>query len=82
MITESTFIRIVRDDLKLPLNGIDLTDGLPADGGPVAWDSLHVLRLVAAVEKETGHRMPVGPLLADKRLGAIFSAIQGAVPAA
>lgn len=81
MITESTFIRIVRDDLALPLNGLDLSDGIPADS-PVAWDSLHVLRLVAALEKETGRRLPVGPLLADKRLDAIYGAIHGAVSAA
>lgn len=70
MITESTFIRIVRDDLSLPLNGIDLSAGLA--GGVVSWDSLHMMRLVAAVEKETGRRLPVGPLLADKNIDAIY----------
>ncbi|MFC9328704.1 phosphopantetheine-binding protein [Kitasatospora sp. NPDC057015] len=74
MISENTFIRIVRDDLSLPLNGIDLSAGLPAEAR-VTWDSLHVLRLVAAVEKETGVRLPVGPLLADKRISAIYGAL-------
>lgn len=74
MITENDFIRIVRDELSLPMNGIDLSAGL-AEEGVVSWDSLHMLRLVAAVERETGRRVQVGPLLSDKRLGAIFSKV-------
>ncbi len=74
MITENDFIRIVRDELSLPMNGIDLSAGL-AEEGVVSWDSLHMLRLVTAVERETGRRVPVGPLLSDKRLGAIYSKV-------
>jgi acyl carrier protein len=72
VITEADFIRIVRDELALPLNGNDLEGDLD---GVVSWDSLHMLRLVAAVERETGRRVPVGRLLADRSLRAIYTRI-------
>ncbi|MCX4748919.1 phosphopantetheine-binding protein [Kitasatospora sp. NBC_01287] len=72
MITETDFIRIVRDELALPLNGNDLDGDLD---GVVSWDSLHMLRLVSAVERETGKRVPVGRLLADRSLRAIYNRV-------
>ncbi len=77
MITKDDFIRIVRDDLALPLNGADLETDLDSDR-VVSWDSLHMLRLVTAVEKETGKRVPVGRLLEDKSLRAIYGKISEA----
>ncbi|MDH6121617.1 acyl carrier protein [Kitasatospora sp. GAS204B] len=77
MLTKDDFIRIVRDDLALPMNGIDLTTALDSDR-KVSWDSLHMLRLVAAVERETGTRVPVGRLLEDRSLTAIYRRISEA----
>lgn len=78
MITRDDFIRIVRDELALPLNGADLEAELEGGDRRMSWDSLHMLRLVAAVEKQTGQRVPVGRLLEDKSLGAIYAKVSGA----
>ena len=77
MITKDDFIRIVRDDLSLPLNGADLETELDSDR-KMSWDSLHMLRLVAAVEGQTGTRVPVGRLLEDRSLRAIYTKISEA----
>ena len=77
MITKDDFIRIVRDDLSLPLNGADLETELDSDR-KMSWDSLHMLRLVAAVERQTGTRVPVGRLLEDRSLRAIYTKISEA----
>ncbi len=70
MITEESFIQLVRDELALPLADTDLESDFDR---VVSWDSLHVLRLVAAVEKETGKRVPVGKLLAERSLRGIYN---------
>ncbi|MFI5758418.1 acyl carrier protein [Streptomyces sp. NPDC051569] len=75
MITEEDFIRLVRDELALPLGGKDLDSDLD---GVVSWDSLHMLRLVMAVERETGRRIPVGRLLEDRSLRAIYTRVAAA----
>lgn len=77
MITKDDFIRIVRDELALPMNGADLETDLDSERA-VSWDSLHMLRLVAAVERETGTRVPVGRLLEDRSLRAIYGKISEA----
>jgi acyl carrier protein len=77
MITKDDFIRIVRDELSLPMNGADLESELDTDRA-VSWDSLHMLRLVAAVERETGTRVPVGRLLENRSLRAIYGKISEA----
>jgi acyl carrier protein len=69
MITQTAFIQLVRDELALPLAETDLENDFDK---VVAWDSLHLLRLVAAVEKETGKRVPVGKLLAERSLRGIY----------
>ncbi|MFG2134423.1 acyl carrier protein [Streptomyces sp. NPDC048751] len=70
--TKEEFIHLVRDELDLPL-GID---DLDADfDHVVSWDSMHMIRLVAAVERETGSRVPVGKLLADRSLSAIYARV-------
>lgn len=76
MITRDDFIRIV-DDLALPMNGADLRTDLDSDR-VVSWDSLHMMRLVAAVERETGTRVPVGRLLEDRSLRAIYTKVSEA----
>ncbi|WP_034090046.1 acyl carrier protein [Streptacidiphilus albus] len=70
MITEASFIQLVRDELALPLADTDLEADFDR---VVSWDSLHVLRLVTAVEKETGKRVPVGKVLAERSLRGIYN---------
>jgi acyl carrier protein len=74
VITETDFIRIVRDELALPLAGEDLDSDFDE---VVSWTSLHMLRLVTAVERETGRRVPVGRLLEDRSLRAIYARVAG-----
>ncbi|MEU1045330.1 phosphopantetheine-binding protein [Streptomyces sp. NPDC005897] len=73
--TKEEFIHLVRDELDLPL-GID---DLDADfDRVVSWDSMHMIRLVGAVERQTGTRVAVGKLLADRSLSAIYERISEA----
>ncbi|MEU3687410.1 phosphopantetheine-binding protein [Streptomyces narbonensis] len=73
--TKEDFIHLVRDELDLPLG----VDDLSADfDHVVSWDSMHMLRLVSAVERETGTRVPVGRLLADRSLAAIYERVSAA----
>ncbi|OKI22627.1 acyl carrier protein [Streptomyces sp. CB03911] len=70
MITETAFIQIVRDELALPLAETDLENDFDK---VVSWDSLHLLRLIAAMEKETGKRVSVGKLLSERSLRGIYT---------
>jgi acyl carrier protein len=73
--TKEDFLHLVRDELDLPLGA----DDFHADfDHVVSWDSMHMMRLVAAVERETGTRVPVGRLLADRSLDAIYRHINAA----
>ncbi|MEU9360166.1 acyl carrier protein [Streptomyces sp. NPDC048301] len=73
--SKDDFIRLVTDELDLPLS----VDDLDADfDHVVSWDSMHMMRLVAAVERETGSRVPVGKLLADRSLAAIYERVAAA----
>lgn len=70
MISEAEFLQLVRDELSLPVTS---TGDLDADLDAVAgWDSIHVLRLVTAMERRTGHRVPVGALLIERTLRGIY----------
>ncbi|WP_431038420.1 acyl carrier protein [Streptomyces sp. P6-2-1] len=69
MLSQSDFIRIVRDELALPLVDTDLESDLDQ---VVDWDSLHVLQLVVALENETGRRVPVAQLLQARTLSGIY----------
>jgi acyl carrier protein len=71
-LTETRFIEIVRDDLGLPMQDTDLENDFDK---LVHWDSLHLLRLVAAIEQETGTRVPVGRLFAKRSLRDIYATI-------
>jgi hypothetical protein len=73
--TRDEFLLLVRDELGLPLGA----DDFHADfDHVVSWDSMHMMRLVAAVERETGNRVPVGRLLADRSLDAIYRHVTAA----
>ncbi|GGL05876.1 acyl carrier protein [Streptomyces flaveus] len=69
------FVGTVRDELGLPLAddqvGVDF-DELPE------WDSLHLLKLVTALEQATGRPVPVGRVLEARSLKEIYEL---AVPA-
>lgn len=69
MITIDDFIRIIRDELGLPLADADLESDLDQ---VVSWDSMHMLRLVMSLERETGRRVPVGRLLEERSLRGIY----------
>ncbi|MGH3416991.1 MAG: acyl carrier protein [Actinocrinis sp.] len=73
-LTEERFLEIVRDELDLPLLENDLENDFDQ---VVAWDSLYLLRLVAAVEDETGNRVPVGRLFSKRSLRDIYTTIAG-----
>lgn len=73
--TKEDFIHLVRDELDLPLGADDLSADFDH---VVSWDSMHMIRLVSAVERETGNRVPVGKLLADRSLAAIYERISAA----
>ncbi len=75
MITQDDFIRIIRDELALPLVGGDLESDLDQ---VVSWDSMHVLRLVSALEKETGRRIPIGRLLEERSLRGMYERVASA----
>jgi acyl carrier protein len=72
--TEERFLEIVRDELDLPLLDGELENDFDQ---VVAWDSLYLLRLVAAVEEETGNRVPVGRLFSKRSLRDIYTTIAG-----
>ncbi|MFC5906015.1 phosphopantetheine-binding protein [Streptacidiphilus monticola] len=69
MLTETDFLQLVKDELALPLVQSDLEDDFDR---VVAWDSIHLLKLVAAAEKYTGKRAPLGKLLAERNLRGIY----------
>jgi acyl carrier protein len=68
----SEFIGIVRDELDLPLQSQDLESDFDQI---VSWDSMHLLRLITALEAETGTRLKIGQLMADRSLSAIYQRV-------
>jgi acyl carrier protein len=69
MHTIDDFVRLVRDELGMPLEEYQVSadlDQLPA------WDSLYLLKLVTALEQATGRSLPVGRLLEARSLGEIY----------
>lgn len=76
MISRSTFLEIVRDELGLPLAETELGTGFDQ---LVHWESLQVLRLTIALERETGHRLPVSRLITEQSLEGIYQRVVEAV---
>ncbi|MEU6672648.1 acyl carrier protein [Streptomyces sp. NPDC046925] len=73
--TVDAFTRLVRDEIGIPLEPEHVTadfDELPD------WDSLYLLKLVTALERATGHGVPVGRILEARSLKEIYDL---AVPA-
>lgn len=67
--TLDAFVRLVRDEIGMPLEPEQVTadfDELPD------WDSLHLLKLVTALEFATGRKVPVGRVLEARSLKGIY----------
>lgn len=69
MITRDRFIRTVRDELKLPLANPDLENDFDQ---AVHWRSMHRVRLFAALERQTGRKVPVRQLFAQTTVSGIY----------
>ncbi|WP_326700514.1 acyl carrier protein [Streptomyces sp. NBC_01754] len=67
--TPDDYTRLLGDDL-----GLDLTpEEISADFDELPdWDSLHLLKLVTALEKATGTPVPVGKVLEARTLRQIY----------
>lgn len=76
MISENDFLHLVRDELALPLG--ENTDGGSDLNRPIHWDSLLMLKLVAAVERRTGNRVSVGKLLRNRNLQSVYDTFAAA----
>lgn len=74
MISESEFLSVVHIELGLPVGG-ESTAGLDR---PIRWDSLTVLRLVAALERRGSKRLPVGQLLRKPTLKSLYDSVAAA----
>lgn len=64
------FVRLLRDELGLDLSEQQAAadfDALPS------WDSVHLLRLVTLIERETGRRVPVARVLQARSLREIHA---------
>ncbi|MCM2393819.1 acyl carrier protein [Streptomyces albipurpureus] len=69
MQTIDEFVRLVRDELGMPLEDHEVhadLDQLPE------WDSLYLLKLVTVLEQTTGRPLPVGRLLEARSLQEIY----------
>ncbi|MFC4506755.1 MULTISPECIES: acyl carrier protein [Streptomyces] len=74
MDTIDDFVRLVRDELGMPLEEYQVTSDL--DQLP-EWDSLYLLKLVTALEGATGRPLPVGRLLEARSLDEIYRLAAG-----
>ncbi|WP_378738212.1 phosphopantetheine-binding protein [Nocardia brasiliensis] len=75
MISKADFIRIVRDELALPLADKDLDEDLDQ---VVNWSSMLMVRLVVALEQETGQKVQISDLLTERTLQGIYARAVGA----
>jgi acyl carrier protein len=69
VITLDDFLLLVRDEVGVPVtaeNAALAFDSLPG------WDSLHLLTLVAALERETGRPMPLPDVLEAGSLRHVY----------
>jgi acyl carrier protein len=68
------FIRLLHSELGLELTADDLDSGFDQVPG---WDSVHLLTLLVALERETGQRISLPDVLEAPNLAHIY---QVAVP--
>ncbi|GGO51239.1 hypothetical protein GCM10012287_32800 [Streptomyces daqingensis] len=67
--TLADFTRLVSEELDLPAEPAQITadfDEIPD------WDSLHLLKLITALEPATGRAVPVGKVLEARSLKEIY----------
>ena len=68
--TPDEFVDLLRDATGLDLGAEELQldyDRLPG------WDSLHLLKLVSALERATGRKVPVGRVLETRSLAELHT---------
>jgi acyl carrier protein len=63
------FIALVRDELGLPVTAGDASRGLDEIPG---WDSVHLLWLLTALERETGRQVSLPDVLEAASLEQIY----------
>jgi acyl carrier protein len=64
------FVTLVRDEIGLPVTAAHTA--LELDQVP-GWDSVHLLSLLAVLERETGRRIPLPAVLEAPTLGHIYT---------
>ncbi len=70
MISRTDFIRLIRDELRLPLANADLESDFDQR---LSWRSIHVVRLAVLLEKRTGTRIPIRDLFAAHTPAGIYA---------
>ncbi|SDD96698.1 acyl carrier protein [Actinokineospora iranica] len=73
--TETEFIDLVGAESGLPLTVADLATGFDDLPG---WDSVHLLKVLSALETERGITLRVAELLSTKSLGDLHRAVAAA----
>lgn len=69
MISQDDFIRVVRDELMLPLADSDLENNFDQT---VNWRSVHLVRLVVALEEMGVPRVPLGSLFKERTARGVY----------
>ncbi len=69
MTSLADFLALIRTELGLPVTEEDAARDLYEIAG---WDSLHLLWLVAALERRTGRTVSVADLIDARDLGTIY----------
>ncbi|MEW9533755.1 hypothetical protein [Microbispora sp. NPDC049125] len=70
--TETEFLDLVRLEVGLSFSPDDLVrdfDELPG------WDSVYLLKLISALEGESGRRLPVAEVMEARRLATIHELV-------
>lgn len=75
MTTMDDFIALVSDELGLPITREDVSCRLDEVAG---WDSIHLLALATALERETGRRIVLPDLLEAETLEGVYTVAVGA----
>ncbi|WP_327292745.1 acyl carrier protein [Streptomyces sp. NBC_01198] len=68
------FLTLVRDEIGLPVTSAHAAVDLDQVPG---WDSVHLLSLLAVLERETGRRVPLPAVLEAPTLGDIYTLAVG-----
>jgi len=76
--TETDFVELVEAETGLPLDTADLATGFDDLPG---WDSVHLLKVLSALEAEHGITLQIAQLLDAKSLGDLHAAASAAVAA-